>query len=132
MYKELIERILKDIGGVQNVSAATHCFTRLRFTLKDPNIVNKKHLESLDKVMKVVDANGQLQIVIGNEVADVYEELVAANPKLKGEEGAASAAEKEKLSFKSVLNAIASIFTPTIPALASAGVIKGILVLLTT
>jgi PTS system beta-glucosides-specific IIC component len=132
VYKELIEGILKNIGGAQNVASATHCFTRLRLVLKDPNIVNKKGLESLDKVMKVVDANGQLQIVIGNEVADVYKELVAAEPKLKGEEGAAPAAEKEKFSFKTVLNTIASIFTPTIPALAGAGVIKGILVLLTT
>ena len=132
MYKELIEGILKNIGGAQNVASATHCFTRLRLVLKDPNIVNKKGLESLDKVMKVVDANGQLQIVIGNEVADVYKELVAAEPKLKGEEGAAPTAEKEKFSFKTVLNTIASIFTPTIPALAGAGVIKGILVLLTT
>lgn len=133
MYQELIDGILKNVGGKGNIASASHCFTRLRLVLKDGGAADKDAVEKLDKVMKVVVANGQFQIVIGNEVASVFKELVQAAPELKGEEAASDAgAEKEKPSFKSALNAIASIFTPTIPALAGAGVIKGILVLLTT
>lgn len=131
MYKELINSILNSIGGTSNVVSATHCFTRLRFVLKDNSLADKQALEGLEHVMKVVEASGQLQIVIGNEVANVYKELLQIAPELKGSD-APTEVKAEKPSFKGVLNAIASIFTPTIPALAGAGVIKGILVLLTT
>ncbi len=130
-YKEMIAGIIKSVGGVDNIQSATHCFTRLRLVLKDEGKTDMKGLESIPKVMKVVKANGQTQIVIGNEVANVYKELIADYPALGGGEKPAKV-EKEKFSIQGVLNTIASIFTPTIPALAGAGVIKGILVLLTT
>lgn len=132
MYEKLIGSILDNIGGAANVVSASHCFTRLRLILKDNSAVDKKALENLDKVMKVVEANGQLQIVIGNEVGNVYKELLQKAPELKGEDTSAANEKKEKFSFQGILNVIASIFTPTIPALAGAGVIKGILVLLST
>lgn len=130
-YKDMIASIIKSVGGADNIESATHCFTRLRLVLKDESKADMKALESIPKVMKVVKANGQTQIVIGNEVANVYKELIAEYPALGGGEKPAEV-KKEKLSVQGVLNTIASIFTPTIPALAGAGVIKGILVLLTT
>ena len=130
-HKEMIDSIIKSVGGVDNIQSATHCFTRLRLILKDEAKADTKALESIPKVMKVVKANGQTQIVIGNEVANVYKEMVAEYPALGGADKPVEE-KKEKLSVQSVLNTIASIFTPTIPALAGAGVIKGILVLLTT
>lgn len=132
MYEKMITDMLRNIGGPGNITSVSHCFTRLRFVLKDPAKADKQALEQLTGVMKVVEASGQVQIVIGNEVAKVYKALLEKAPELKGADQAASADQKEPFSFKSVLNAIASIFTPTIPALAGAGVIKGILVLLTT
>ena len=130
-YKDMIQGIVSSVGGVDNIQSATHCFTRLRLTLKDEGKVDLKKLEAIPKVMKVVQANGQTQVVIGNEVANVYKEIVADYPALSGGEKPAQV-KGEKLSFKGILNTIASIFTPTIPALAGAGVIKGLLVLFTT
>ncbi len=130
-YESMIKDIVTSVGGPENIQSATHCFTRLRLALKDESLADKGKLESIPKVMKVVNANGQTQIVIGNEVANVYKELVAEFPALGGADKPVEE-KKEKLSVQSVLNTIASIFTPTIPALAGAGVIKGILVLLTT
>ncbi len=130
-YNEMIKGIIDGVGGEANIESATHCFTRLRLVLKDESKADKSKLESIPKVMKVVQANGQTQIVIGNEVANVYKELIADHPGLAGGEKPAEV-KQEKLSIQGVLNTIASIFTPTIPALAGAGVIKGLLVLCTT
>ena len=129
-YEAMIKDIVSAVGGENNIASASHCFTRLRLVLTDESKMDMAKLEAIPKVMKVVKANGQTQIVIGNEVANVYKELVSAYPSLQGAETTDTKAEKP--SVKGVLNTIASIFTPTIPALAGAGVIKGLLVLLTT
>ena len=133
-YETLIDDIVVNVGGVENIAGATHCFTRLRFVLKDPSKADKEALEALPKVLKVIEANGQTQVCIGNEVSAVYDELLAAYPVVAGEAiEAAIEEEEEKIpAWQKVLNTIASVFTPTIPALAGAGVIKGILVLCTT
>ena len=104
------------------VTSATHCFTRLRLVLKDPAKADKDALEGLTNVMKVVEAGGQTQIVIGDEVGDVYDEFVATYPSLAG--GSVDAEEKEEdkgPAWQKVLNTIASVFTPTIPALTEHG-----------
>lgn len=132
MQKDMIAEILKGVGGIGNISTVSHCFTRLRFVLKDNGAADKAALEQISGVMKVVESGGQLQIVIGNEVAKVYKELLQQVPELNAADQAASGEKQEKLSFKGILNMIASIFTPTIPVLAGSGVIKGILVLLST
>ena len=133
-YDQLIADVVANVGGIDNITSATHCFTRLRLILKDPAKADKGALEALPKVLKVVEANGQTQVVIGNEVSAVYDEMVVAYPAIAGgsvdekveEEG------EQGPAWQKVLNTIASVFTPTIPALAGAGVIKGILVLCTT
>lgn len=129
MYKDLAADILRHVGGAENVQSVTHCFTRLRFTLKDAKKADKAALEKMTKVMKVVESQDQFQVVIGNEVGDVFKEISAMMP---GKEKGQEETKKEAVSFRGILNIIASIFTPTIPALAGSGVIKGLLVLLTT
>ncbi|MCD8363376.1 MAG: beta-glucoside-specific PTS transporter subunit IIABC [Lachnospiraceae bacterium] len=135
MYEELVKTIL-EATGPDNIISATHCFTRLRLQVKDFQAVDEELITKQDKVLQVVKANGQLQIVIGNEVAAVYAELLRQRPDLGEEEasgeGKKNEEEKKGFSVKGILNTIASIFTPTIPAMAGGGVIKGLLVLLTT
>ena len=75
--RQIAENVLKAVGGKENVRNLTHCITRLRFNLKDDSIPDKKAIESIDGVMKVVMAPGQFQVVIGNNVVKVYDELCA-------------------------------------------------------
>lgn len=75
-YKGLAADIIKNVGGEENVISLTHCMTRLRFKLKDENLVNKETLEAMDGVMTVVQSGGQYQVVIGNAVKDVYETIL--------------------------------------------------------
>ena len=66
---------MKNVGGAQNVADVTHCFTRLRFVLKNRELANKEIVEKLEGVIQVVEANGQFQVVIGTKVDKVYEAI---------------------------------------------------------
>lgn len=126
-HQELAEQIVAKVGGAANVSDVSHCVTRLRFTLKDPSLAHTSELQSMSKVLGVVQAGGQYQVVIGNEVPSVYE---AVTRELGGSVATASPA-KRGFSPREVLNTFASLFTPLVPALAGSGIIKGLLVLAT-
>ena len=78
-YEELVDFIIKNIGGKENVISLTHCVTRLRFQLKDEAKANDEALKSHDGIITVMHTAGQYQIVIGNHVGDVYETIL---PKL--------------------------------------------------
>ncbi len=75
-YQELAKEIVKQVGGKDNVISLTHCITRLRFKLKDENIANDEVIKGMDGVVTVMKSGGQYQIVIGNQVANVYEEVM--------------------------------------------------------
>ena len=75
-YTELAEDILAHVGGSENVDGLRHCVTRLRFNLKDESLADTEYLQQLDGVVTVVKAGGQYQVVIGNQVPDVYDEVV--------------------------------------------------------
>ena len=70
-YAELSEKIIKGVGGKENIASLVHCATRLRFKLKDDSKADKKKIENFDGVVTVVQSGGQFQIVIGNNVAKV-------------------------------------------------------------
>ena len=72
-YDQLAKTIIKDVGGKDNVNGVVHCATRLRFKLKDEKKADDDVLKNTDGVVTVVKAGGQYQVVIGNEVADVYD-----------------------------------------------------------
>ena len=76
-FKQLASTILENVGGKENVKSVVHCATRLRFTLFDSSKANKEVLGKTKGVLKVVDAGGQFQIVIGPDVPQVYQEVVA-------------------------------------------------------
>ncbi|KJY48322.1 PTS Glc IIBCA [Bombilactobacillus mellis] len=139
-YKNLAEQILQLVGGDENIKSAWHCATRLRFLLKDEKQAQTEKIEALDGVITVVQAGGQYQIVIGNNVSQVYDALVALDGRLgAGDDtdktAAAATTEKQKLTFKGAFDAfiafISGSFTPFLGAMAGAGILKGLLALFT-
>lgn len=126
-YEALAREIVEYVGGSGNISSLTHCMTRLRFQLKDAAKADVKKLEQTDGVQGVVNKNGQFQIVIGTDVANVCSEIKKLgnfNEDIKSQEG-----EKTSL-LNRVLGAITAIFQPVIPAICGAGMIKAILAIL--
>lgn len=121
---DVAQRILEEVGGKENISSLTHCFTRLRFVLKDKDKANKEVISNLEGVIQVVEASGQFQIVLGNKVEKIYDELMPMVGEL--EETNNDDGEKVGIGTK-ILNTVAAIFTPTVPAIAASGMLKGIL-----
>ena len=76
-FKQLATTILENVGGKENVKSVVHCATRLRFTLLDSSKANTEALSKTKGVLKVVDAGGQYQIVIGPDVPQVYQEVIS-------------------------------------------------------
>ena len=72
-YQDLCKKIIAGVGGIDNVISVVHCTTRLRFKLKDEKKANDEEVKNVDGVISVVKAGGQYQVVIGNNVADVYD-----------------------------------------------------------
>ena len=127
-YKALAKSILEDIGGEENVVSFTHCATRLRFNLKDDSKVDKKHLDATKGVMGVVNKGGQFQVVIGSDVPNVYRELNMMGS-FGGTEGEKNETDDRNV-FVRILDTIAGIFTPIIPAITGAGILKAFMALL--
>lgn len=135
-YDDLSKNIAVCIGGADNVNSVFHCATRLRFKVKDKSKVDKKKLEQTNGVISVIDSGGQIQVVIGTHVADVYA-AVLANTGIKGqseEEAKADAAGSgEKKNIVNVfMETISGIFAPVLAAMCGAGMLKGIIILFTT
>lgn len=122
-YGRIASDILANVGGKENVRSVTHCFTRLRFVLKDDSKAKKDVVEHLEGVISVVEAGGQFQVVCGAKVTKIYEAVL---PLLGDMEESASGAGN-KGGFNFVLQKISEIFTPIVPAIAAAGLIKGLL-----
>ena len=131
-YDQLSKDIVKYIGGEENVISLFHCATRLRFKVKDEASVDKKHLEQLKGVITVINSGGQMQVVIGNDVADVYE-AIFANTGLKPEnkENDNKSQEKKNL-LNTFMETISGIFAPVLGAMSGAGMLKALLILCTT
>ncbi|MEW4369545.1 beta-glucoside-specific PTS transporter subunit IIABC [Paenibacillus kandeliae] len=129
---KVAQDVLTLVGGEQNVDQVTHCMTRLRFNLRDDNKADKAQLEKTPGVMGVMKNGGQFQVIIGNEVAGVYKELTAnmsgGGAKKAPVEGASP--EKKRNAISALFDFISGIFTPILPAITGAGMIKGIVAIL--
>jgi PTS system beta-glucosides-specific IIC component len=129
VYETLAKEILNYVGGKDNVNSLTHCITRLRFKLKDESIAQDEALKNLEGVVTVMKSAGQYQVVIGNQVQDVYEQLA---PLLHAEQPqTVQDAEKEKLLDRFV-DIISGIFQPILGIMAACGMIKGLNMLFMT
>ena len=133
--KQIAKDVLAAVGGKDNVTQVTHCMTRLRFSLRDQSIPDDKKIQNLDGVMGVMRAGGQLQIIIGQNVPKVYEEVC----KLSGQAMGAQIKEnldspKGPLTIKSIFGGILSYVTgsmvPLIPAMMAAALIRTIRILI--
>lgn len=117
-------QILDGVGGKENVSGLTHCFTRLRFVLKDESKASTDKVSSIEGVIQVVEASGQFQVVLGNKVEAIYDEIM---PLLGTTETENDKQDKKVGIGTKILNVVTAIFTPTVPAIAASGMLKGIL-----
>lgn len=122
MVKEESLNILSLVGGTRNVNSLVHCATRLRFSLKDNAKADKSKIEELPYVLSVVISGGQFQVVIGPKVADYYDVIISQ----------LNSTTEDKHEKFSLLKVISGAFTPLIPILAGAGMVKALLTVLTT
>lgn len=134
---ELAKKIIDLSGGKENISKAIHCITRLRFNLKDETKADNKAIDNLEGVLGTRYQNGQFQVIIGNNVKNIYIE-VAKILDLDREDIEEIENSKEKVKSVErknigsiVLDIIASAFQPILPAIIGAGMMKGILAVLT-
>ena len=121
---KIAQQIIDGVGGKENVSGLTHCFTRLRFVLKDESKASKDKVSSIEGVIQVVEASGQFQVVLGNKVEAIYDEIM---PLLESTATEDDEQDKKVGIGTKILNVVTAIFTPTIPAIAASGMLKGIL-----
>ena len=132
--KQIAADVLQAVGGTANVTSVAHCMTRLRFNLKDTSLADEAVIKKIPGVIGMVEAGGQTQIIVGQNVPKVYEELC----KLGGFKSEAAIQEnldsksKEKLTPKkiggNILNYMAGSLTPLIPVMLAAGMFKTVLV----
>lgn len=122
-YQKIAQQVLQLVGGKENVISLTHCFTRLRFQLRDNQKADRNKLLQTEGVISVVEGSGQYQVVLGNKVTKIYDAILPLIGKL---EPSKQNTPKVSIGVK-ILNAFAAIFTPVIPAIAASGMLKGIL-----
>lgn len=122
-YNQIATDILTNVGGSGNVKGLTHCFTRLRFQLKDSKKANKETIEHLEGVISVVESGGQFQVVLGTKVNQVYDAII---PMISIDETTEISEEKVSI-WNRILIAVSAMFTPMVPAIAASGLLKGFL-----
>ena len=119
-------KLLEYVGGKENISAVTHCVTRMRFVLVDPSKADVKKIEALPSTKGTFTQAGQFQVIIGNEVAAYYDDFVAVSG-IEGvsKDAAKQAAKGNQNALEKVMSNIAEIFAPLIPAIICGGLILG-------
>ena len=125
-FEQEAKDLLQAIGGKENVTAVTHCATRMRFVLGDEKKANIKAIESIPAVKGTFTNAGQFQVIIGNDVPIFYNDFSAVSG-IEGvsKEAPKSAAKSNQNAVQRVMTTLAEIFTPIIPALIVGGLILG-------
>lgn len=134
-YTQLAREIVQAVGGKENIISVTNCMTRLRFVLKDDTIPDKEAVSAIQDVKGVMNQGGQYQVIIGMHVSEVVKDV----KKEAGvtEESAAKSKEDYKLIKKDSLwnrffKTISGCIMPMIGPMIAGGILKGILIILTT
>ncbi len=128
-YAGTAREVLKLVGGEENITHLEHCSTRLRFSIADGGKVEKDKLKAVSGVMGVIASGNQCQVVIGNDVIEVYDELMKMG-KFTGGNAAPSSGEKKEIGA-AILDFMVGVFQPLVPAIAGAGILKAMLSLFT-
>ena len=125
-YVEDAKELLLHVGGKENIAAVSHCMTRMRFVLNDPAKADIAKIEAMKVVKGSFTQSGQFQVIIGNNVADFYNDFVAvAGVEGVSKEEVKSAAKQNQNVIQRVFTALAEIFAPIIPAIIVGGLILG-------
>lgn len=125
-YAQDASELLRHIGGKENIAAVSHCMTRMRFVLNDPAKADIKKIEAMKAVKGSFTQSGQFQVIIGNTVADFYNDFVAvAGVEGVSKDAVKQAAKKNQNILQRIVTAIAEIFAPLIPAIITGGLILG-------
>lgn len=127
-YNDLSQNILKHIGGDENVLDVYHCITRLRFVLQDSAPVNEAELMKLDEIAGVQFKGREFQIIIGNDVKNVYENLITHIKTLDRQDHKVSNDKANMVS--KLMDGLSGVFVPILPAITAAGMVKSVLALL--
>lgn len=128
-YTQTARDVLQHVGGKENIAHLEHCSTRLRFTLIDQNKADVPALEKIPGVI-AVRMSGQCQVVIGNDVIEVYEKLTGLLGGALSRQNGSSNQPKEKRKAGTVLlDFIVGVFQPLVPAIAGGGILKSFLLL---
>ncbi|MFC9712386.1 beta-glucoside-specific PTS transporter subunit IIABC [Paenibacillus sp. NPDC056933] len=126
-HRQLATDVLRSVGGKENINKVTHCVTRLRFELKNSKIPNAEEIKKMDGVLTVIQQGGQYQVVIGNQVVPVFNELSSLLGDMSNTESYNDVQGEKKSLFDRFTSMISGVFTPVMGALAASGIIKGLL-----
>lgn len=129
-YKKLGLDIFEAVGGKENVIVLTHCATRLRFEVKDSGKIDTKRINEMNGVLKSLTSGGQFQVVIGPNVTVAYQGIQEVFESSSEPENAKANTNADKSLSSKLLATITGIFTPIIPAITAAGMVKAVLALL--
>lgn len=125
-FEKQAQELLDAIGGKENISAVTHCATRMRFVLNDDAKADKKRIENISTTKGMFTNAGQFQVIIGNDVATFYNDFSAVSV-IEGvsKEAAKSAAKSNQNVIQKLVGTLSEIFTPLLPAIIVGGLILG-------
>lgn len=125
-FEKQAQELLDAIGGKENISAVTHCATRMRFVLNDDAKADKKRIENISTTKGMFTNAGQFQVIIGNDVAIFYNDFSAVSG-IEGvsKEAAKSAAKSNQNVIQKLVGTLSEIFTPLLPAIIVGGLILG-------
>ena len=125
-YESDARELLRLVGGRENIVAVTHCVTRMRFALVDPGKADVPGIERLKAVKGSFTNAGQFQVIIGNDVADFYDDFTAVSGVSEvSKADVKKAAAGNQNPFQRAMGAIAEVFAPLIPAIITGGLILG-------
>ena len=122
----IIDQLIVLVGGRENIATVSHCITRLRFVLNDPAKANPKAIEELKMVKGCFTNAGQFQVVIGTEVGDYYQALLATTGHSSADKEQAKKAARQNMKWhEQLISHFTEIFFPLLPALISGGLFLG-------
>lgn len=130
-YGQSAEKLVQALGGKENITRVFHCMTRLRFYVKDRSMINEEEIKKLPEISGVNWHQDQFQVIAGNEVNEMYAELIKMGIPNDDTDTSQKTAEKKSIG-SAIIDSITGCMTPMIPALTAAGMIKVVLTLLTT
>ena len=125
-YENDVKRLLELVGGKENIQAVSHCMTRMRFVLVDSKKADEEAIEELPSVKGTFTQAGQYQVIIGNDVAQFYNEFTGyAGIEGVSKDAVKAAAKTNQNPVQKMMGALGEIFAPLIPALICGGLVLG-------